>query len=290
LQDDTTLYRETIDNINKYGISVKKKYGQNFLKDTRVLDKIIAGAQIDSDDTVLEVGPGLGNLTKELAKIAGRVVAVEIDINLIEPLKEILRDYPNVSILQGDILDLLEKGLEPIVADKPYKVVANLPYYITTPIIMGFLESSNPPQSLTVMLQKEVAQRMKAAPCTKDYSALTLAVEYYADTYLVANVPRNCFIPRPNVDSAVLRLTRLKESPVRPINEEFLFKVIKASFAQRRKTLINALLNAKIGLESKETVSEALKAMGLADNIRGETLSLTQFSELSDILFKSTIN
>ena len=277
--------KNTIEVLNKYQFMFQKKFGQNFLIDTHVLEKIISAAGITKDDCVLEIGPGIGTMTQYLAENAGHVVAVEIDRNLIPILKETLADYDNVTVINEDILRVDIKALaEEYNGGKPIKVVANLPYYITTPIIMGLFESGVPIDNITVMVQKEVADRMKEGPGSKDYGALSLAVQYYAEPEIVANVPPNCFIPRPNVGSAVIRLTRHKEMPVEVKDPVLMFKIIRASFNQRRKTLQNGLGNAPELPYTKEQIAAAIAEMGLTPTIRGEALSLAQFAQLSDIL------
>ena len=277
--------KNTIEIIQKYEFMFQKKFGQNFLIDTHVLEKIISAAGITKNDCVLEIGPGIGTMTQYLAENAGHVVAVEIDRNLIPILKETLADYDNVTVINEDILRVDIKALaEEYNGGKPIKVVANLPYYITTPIIMGLFESGVPIDNITVMVQKEVADRMKGGPGSKDYGALSLAVQYYAEPEIVANVPPNCFIPRPNVGSAVIRLTRHKEMPVEVKDPALMFKIIRASFNQRRKTLQNGLGNASELPYTKEQIAAAIAEMGLTPTIRGEALSLAQFAQLSDIL------
>ena len=277
--------KNTIEIIQKYEFMFQKKFGQNFLIDTHVLEKIISAAGITKNDCVLEIGPGIGTMTQYLAENAGHVVAVEIDRNLIPILKETLADYDNVTVINEDILRVDIKALaEEYNGGKPIKVVANLPYYITTPIIMGLFESGVPIDNITVMVQKEVADRMKEGPGSEDYGALSLAVQYYAEPEIVANVPPNCFIPRPNVGSAVIRLTRHKEMPVEVKNPALMFKIIRASFNQRRKTLQNGLGNAPELPYTKEQIAAAIAEMGLTPTIRGEALSLAQFAQLSDIL------
>lgn len=277
--------KNTIEIIQKYEFMFQKKFGQNFLIDTHVLEKIISAAGITKNDCVLEIGPGIGTMTQYLAENAGHVVAVEIDRNLIPILKETLADYNNVTVINEDILRVDIKELaEEYNGGKPIKVVANLPYYITTPIIMGLFESGVPIDNITVMVQKEVADRMKEGPGSKDYGALSLAVQYYAEPEIVANVPPNCFIPRPNVGSAVIRLTRHKEMPVEVKDPALMFKIIRASFNQRRKTLQNGLGNAPELPYTKEQIAAAIAEMGLTPTIRGEALSLAQFAQLSDIL------
>ena len=277
--------KNTIEIIQKYEFMFQKKFGQNFLIDTHVLEKIISAAGITKNDCVLEIGPGIGTMTQYLAENAGHVVAVEIDRNLIPILKETLADYDNVTVINEDILRVDIKALaEEYNGGKPIKVVANLPYYITTPIIMGLFESGVPIDNITVMVQKEVADRMKEGPGSKDYGAPSLAVQYYAEPEIVANVPPNCFIPRPNVGSAVIRLTRHKEMPVEVKDPVLMFKIIRASFNQRRKTLQNGLGNAPELPYTKEQIAAAIAEMGLTPTIRGEALSLAQFAQLSDIL------
>lgn len=279
--------QNTIAVLQKYNFVFQKKFGQNFLIDTHVLDKIIGSAEITKDDFVLEIGPGIGTLTQYLAEAAGEVAAVEIDRKLIPILRETLSEYDNVTIINEDILkvDIRALALEKN-GGKPIKVVANLPYYITTPIIMGLFESHVPIDNITVMVQKEVAARMKVGPGSKDYGALSLAVQYYAEPYLVANVPANCFIPRPNVDSAVIRLTRHAGPVVSVDNEKLLFDIIRASFNQRRKTLQNGLKNSDLISASKEDIVEAIREVGLPETVRGEALTLEQFAALANILNK----
>lgn len=277
--------KNTIEIIQKYEFVFQKKFGQNFLIDTHVLEKIITAAGITKEDCVLEIGPGIGTMTQFLAEHARQVIAVEIDKNLIPILEETLEEYTNVTVINEDILKVDIKSLtEQYNGGHPIKVVANLPYYITTPIIMGLFESSVPIDNITVMVQKEVADRMQEGPGSKDYGALSLAVQYYARPEIVANVPPNCFIPRPGVGSAVIRLTRHREMPVRVKNPELMFKIIRASFNQRRKTLQNGLGNSTELPYSKEQVAAAIEKMGLPQSIRGEALTLSQFAELSDIL------
>ena len=277
--------QKTIEIIQKYEFVFQKKFGQNFLIDGRVLEKIMDAADISGDDFVLEIGPGIGTMTQYLAERARAVMAVEIDRNLIPILSETLKEYDNVSVLNADILKVdLTKVAEEKNEGRPIKVVANLPYYITTPIIMGLFESHVPVENITVMVQKEVADRMQAGPGTKDYGALSLAVQYYAEPYIAANVPPNCFMPRPKVGSAVIRLTRHKNPPVQADNEKLLFQLIRASFNQRRKTLQNGIKNYS-GLNfSKEEVAQALEQMGVSPTIRGEALTLEQFAQLSNLL------
>lgn len=274
----------TIETIKKYDFAFQKKFGQNFLIDSHVLDKIIAAAGVTKEDVVLEIGPGFGTMTQYLAEAAKEVIAVEIDKTLIPILHETLADYDNVTIINEDILKVdIAKLVEEKNDGKPIKVVANLPYYITTPIIMGLFESHVPLDNITVMVQKEVAQRMQAGPGTKDYGALSLAVQFYAEPYIVANVPPNCFIPRPNVGSAVIRLTKWENPPIAVKDEAFMFSLIRASFNQRRKTLQNSLVNGGIQI-TKEQVVDALEQMELSPTVRGEALTLEQFAQLSDIL------
>lgn len=277
--------KNTIEIIQKYEFMFQKKFGQNFLIDTHVLEKIIKAAGITKEDCVLEIGPGIGTMTQYLAESAGRVVAVEIDRNLIPILGETLADYDNVTVINEDILKVDIKALaDEYNGGRPIKVVANLPYYITTPIIMGLFESNVPIDNITVMVQKEVADRMKEGPGSKDYGALSLAVQYYAEPEIVANVPPNCFIPRPNVGSAVIRLTRHKTMPVEVKDPELMFRMIRASFNQRRKTLQNGLSNSPELSFTKEQIAGAIESLGLPAAVRGEALSLAQFAALSDIL------
>ncbi len=274
--------QNTIEILKKYEFRFQKKYGQNFLIDTHVLEKIIRAAQITKEDFVLEIGPGIGTMTQYLCESAREVVAVEIDSNLIPVLADTLSAYDNVTVMNEDILkvDICKLAQEKN-NGRPIKVVANLPYYITTPIIMELFESHVPIESITVMVQKEVAERMRALPGTKDYGALSLAVAYYAEADIVANVPPNCFMPRPNVGSAVIRLTRHSHPVVEVPDEKLLFKVIRASFNQRRKTLQNGLKNFEGFSYTKEQILSALEAAGLPENVRGETLSLEQFAEIA---------
>ena len=275
--------KETIQVIQKYQFAFQKKFGQNFLIDPHVLDKIIAAAQISKDDCVLEIGPGIGTLTQYLAENARQVVAVEIDSNLIPILEETLKDYPNVTVINEDILKVDMEGLaKEYNQGRPIKVAANLPYYITTPIIMSLFEQQVPVDNITVMVQKEVADRMQAGPGSKDYGALSLAVQYYASPYIVANVPPNCFIPRPNGGAAVLRLTRHKEPPVKVKDEKLMFRLIRASFNQRRKTLQNSLNNSPELSYTKEQIGQAIGSLGLGATVRGEALTLEQFGALAD--------
>ena len=273
----------TIEIIKKYDFAFQKRFGQNFLIDGRVIDKIIAAANITREDTVLEIGPGIGTMTQYLAEAAGQVIAVEIDKNLLPIYEETLADYDNVTIINNDILKVDIHELIKGKADK-VKVVANLPYYITTPIIMGLFENHIPAESITVMVQKEVADRMQSGPGSKDYGALSLAVQYYAEPYIVANVPPNCFMPRPNVGSAVIRLTSWEKPPVTVKDEKLMFKLIRASFNQRRKTLQNGINNSPDLSFTKEQVVSALREMGLPETVRGEALTLEQFAKLSDLL------
>ncbi|MEH2944259.1 16S rRNA (adenine(1518)-N(6)/adenine(1519)-N(6))-dimethyltransferase RsmA [Lachnospiraceae bacterium KK002] len=277
--------QNTIAVLQKYNFNFQKKFGQNFLIDTRVLEKIIQAAGITKEDFVLEIGPGIGTMTQYLCENAREVAAVEIDRNLIPILADTLRAYQNVEVLNEDILKVdINRLAQEKNQGRPIKVVANLPYYITTPIIMGLFESHVPVDSITIMVQKEVAERMQAGPGTKDYGALSLAVQYYARPEVVANVPPNCFIPRPKVGSAVIRLTRHREKAVEVQDENLMFRLIRASFNQRRKTLVNGLNNApELNLE-KQRIVNALAEMGLAPGIRGEALTLEQFAALSNLL------
>lgn len=273
--------KQTIEVIQKHNFSFKKSFGQNFLIDSHVIEKIIRAAEIGPEDNVLEIGPGIGTLTQYLAEAAGRVVAVEIDEKLIPVLGETLAEYDNVEVINQDILKC---DVDSIFEGRPFKVVANLPYYITTPIIMGLLEGKSHFDSLTVMIQKEVADRMKAGPGTKDYGALSLAVQYYAEPYLAANVPPNCFMPRPAVGSAVIRLKRRETPAVAVKDEKLLFKLIRAAFMERRKTLLNAVKNSRELDIPKERVEEVLTDLGIDTRIRGEALNLQQFALLADSL------
>ena len=278
--------QNTIEVLQKYNFNFQKKFGQNFLIDPHVLDKIIGAAGVTKEDMVLEIGPGIGTMTQYLAEAAREVVAVEIDTKLIPILEDTLKEYDNVTVLNEDILKVdIRKIAEEKNGGKPIKVVANLPYYITTPIIMGLFESEVPLDSITVMVQKEVADRMQVGPGTKDYGALSLAVQYYAEPYIVANVPPNCFMPRPNVGSAVIRLQVHKNPDIRVKDESLMFRIIRASFNQRRKTLQNSLSHdPQLGI-SKEVVARILEEMGLSATIRGEALSLQQFAQFSDLVF-----
>ena len=279
--------QNTIAVLQKYQFNFQKKFGQNFLIDTHVLDKIIAAADITKDDFVLEIGPGIGTMTQYLCENAREVAAVEIDKKLIPILEDTLSAYDNVTIINEDILKVdIAKLAKEKNGGNPIKVVANLPYYITTPIIMGLFESHVPIDSITVMVQKEVADRMQVGPGTKDYGALSLAVQYYAKPEIVANVPPNCFMPRPNVGSAVIRLTKHAEVPVDVEDEKFMFRIIRASFNQRRKTLANGLNNAPDIAVSKENIAKAIEELGVSASIRGEALTLEQFAKLSNILRK----
>ena len=279
--------QKTIEVLQKYDFTFKKKFGQNFLIDTHVLDKIISAAHITNEDMVLEIGPGIGTMTQYLAEAAGKVIAVEIDKNLIPILSDTLSEYQNVRIINEDVLKLdLRKLADEENGGKAIKVVANLPYYITTPIIMGLFENHVPVESITVMVQKEVADRMQTGPGSKDYGALSLAVQYYAEPYIVANVPPNCFMPRPKVGSAVIRLTRHKEPPVEVKDEKLMFDIIRASFNQRRKTLANGLNNSDKITCSKEIITEAIEKLGKGPSVRGEALSLQEFASLSNDIFE----
>lgn len=281
--------------LDKYHFSFRKKYGQNFLVDTHMLEKIVDCAQLSKEDYVLEIGPGIGTMTQYLAERAGKVIVVEIDGDLIPILEETLKDYDNVTIIHQDILkmDLHQLAVEHLAGEgekakyKSFKVVANLPYYITTPIIMNLLEKKVPLENITIMVQKEVAQRMQVGPGTKDYGALSLAVQYYAKPEIMVNVPPECFMPRPKVASTVIRLTLYSEPPIKVADPPYMFRLIKASFNQRRKTLANGLSN-DAGLHlTREKVVEALRQMNLSETIRGEALTLEQFGELAEKLEKS---
>ncbi len=275
----------TIEILQKYQFSFQKRFGQNFLIDTHVLDKIIRAADIGKDDMVLEIGPGIGTMTQYLAKEAGKVIAVEIDRNLIPILEDTLGGYDNVRIINEDVLKLdIHRLVWEENEGRPIKVVANLPYYITTPIIMGLFEEHVRVVSITVMVQKEVADRMQTGPGSKDYGALSLAVQYYADTYIVANVPPNCFMPRPKVGSAVIRLNRYEKPPVEVVDERLMFDIIRASFNQRRKTLANGLKNSDRLDFTKEAIMEAVERLGKGPGVRGEALTLEDFAGLSNYL------
>ena len=270
--------KKTIEVIQKYQFAFQKRFGQNFLIDAHVLEKIVSAAGITKDDCVLEIGPGIGTMTQYLAESAGQVIAVEIDTNLLPILADTLKDYSNVKVINQDILKVdINELVKEYNNGRPIKVVANLPYYITTPIIMGLFESN-----VTVMVQKEVADRMQVGPGSKDYGALSLAVQYYASPYIVANVPPNCFIPRPNVGSAVIRLTRYQEPPVQVKDPKLMFKLIRASFNQRRKTLQNGLNNSPEISFSKEEITKAIESLGVSPSVRGEALSLEQFAQLAN--------
>ena len=277
--------QNTIEVLQKYNFNFQKKFGQNFLIDEHVLDKIIRAAEITKDDYVLEIGPGIGTMTQYLACAAREVTAVEIDRALIPILEDTLKEYDNVSIINEDILkvDIAALAKEKN-GGRPIKAVANLPYYITTPIIMGLFESHVPLESITVMVQKEVADRMQVGPGTKDYGALSLAVQYYAEPYIVANVPPNCFMPRPAVGSAVIRLTRHQKPPVEVMDEKLMFRLIRASFNQRRKTLANGLKNSGELNLSKEVITAAIEKLGKGSSVRGEALDLEEFARLTNII------
>ena len=277
--------KKTIEVLQKYEFVFQKKYGQNFLIDTHVLDKIINAAEITEDDFVLEIGPGIGTMTQYLASRAREVFAVDIDKALIPILEDTLSEYENVTILNEDILKVdIRKLAEEHNQGRPIKVVANLPYYITTPIIMGLFEEEVPVESITVMVQKEVADRMQTGPGSKDYGALSLAVQYYASPYIVANVPPNCFMPRPKVGSAVIRLSRHEKPPVDVKDPRLMFRIIRASFNQRRKTLVNGLKNAQDLDFTKEEIERAVSACGFPAGIRGEALTLQNFADLANCL------
>lgn len=282
--------QNTIEILQKYHFTFQKKFGQNFLIDTHVLDKIIGSAEITEEDMVLEIGPGIGTMTQYLAQAAGKVVAVEIDKALIPILQDTLQEYENVQIINEDVLKVDIAALAEKENDgKPIKVVANLPYYITTPIIMGLFENHVPIKSITVMVQKEVADRMQVGPGTKDYGALSLAVQYYAKPYIVANVPPNCFMPRPKVGSAVICLERYTDPPVKVQDEKLMFRVIRASFNQRRKTLANGLKNSAEIDFTKEQIEAAIEKLGKGAAIRGEALTLEEFARLTDYLCEQSV-
>ena len=277
--------QNTIAVLQKYNFSFQKKFGQNFLIDTHVLDKIIRAAEITKDDYVLEIGPGIGTMTQYLANAARKVTAVEIDKSLIPILADTLQEYDNVSVINEDVLKVdIAKLAQEENGGRPIKVVANLPYYITTPIIMGLFESHVPVKSITVMVQKEVADRMQVGPGTKDYGALSLAVQYYARPYIVANVPPNCFMPRPKVGSAVIRLERYEEPPVQVEDEHLMFRIIRASFNQRRKTLVNGLVNSPEISFGKEEIISAVEKLEKGASVRGEALTLEEFAALSNFM------
>ena len=277
--------KNTVDVIKKYDFTFQKRFGQNFLIDEHVLDKIIDASMVGPEDGVIEIGPGIGTMTQLLAERAKKVIAIEIDKELIPILNDTLSEYDNASVIHSDVMKMdLNKLIEEEFPGMDVKVVANLPYYITTPIVMGLLENHVPVTSITIMIQKEVAQRMQALPGTKDYGALSLAVQYYADTYIAANVPPNCFMPRPKVGSSVIRLDIYKERRVSVNDEKLMFNLIRGAFNQRRKTLVNAVGNFA-GLDfSKEQIIEALKIVSLDENVRGEALSLEQFAALANAL------
>ncbi len=279
---EASLAYKTKQIIKKYEFNFKKNFGQNFLVDERVLDKIIAAADIGENDLVIEVGPGIGTLTQAMAKKAGKVISVEIDKTLVPILKELLEDYNNIEIINEDILKVDINELIAKHKGMNVKMVANLPYNITTPIIMNILEKHIPMDSLTVMIQKEVAYRMNAKPSTKDYGSLSLVAQYYCEPYLVANVPQNCFMPRPNVDSAVIKLNILDKPPVNVNNEEFMFEFIKAAFSQRRKTLVNCLSSNGTVKMTKEEIGNILNSLGYDERVRGESLSLEDYAKLTN--------
>ncbi len=277
--------QHTIAVLQKYNFHFQKKFGQNFLIDTHVLERIIDEAGITKDDFVIEIGPGIGTMTQYLCEAAGAVAAVEIDKNLIPILADTLSEYDNVEVIHNDILKVDIAALaDEKNGGRPIKIVANLPYYITTPIIMGLFESHVPIESITVMVQKEVADRMQCGPGSKDYGALSLAVQYYAKPEIVATVPPNCFMPRPNVGSAVIRLTRHESAPVDVADERLMFRLIRASFNQRRKTLVNGLKNSSDLNYTKEQIEAAITAIGQPLTIRGEALTLEQFAQLANEL------
>lgn len=279
--------KATLEVINKYGFAFQKRFGQNFLIDSNILENIVSAANITKEDFVLEIGPGIGTMTQYLCESARQVLAVEIDKMLIPILEDTLSEYDNVEVINQDVLKVDIKSLvEEKNNGRPIKVVANLPYYITTPIIMGLFESKVPIESITIMVQKEVADRMQTGPGSKDYGALSLAVQYYAEAKVMLNVSATCFMPRPNVDSAVIKLTRHQESPVEVKDESLMFRIIKASFNQRRKTLVNGLKNSSELDFSKEEITEAIKSIGKEENIRGEKLTLEEFAKLSNALGK----
>lgn len=283
---EASLAYKTKQIIKKYEFNFKKNFGQNFLVDERVLDKIVSAAEIDKNDLVIEVGPGIGTLTQAMAKRAGKVVSVEIDKTLVPILGELLADYDNIEIINEDILKVDINELIARHPDMSVKMAANLPYNITTPIIMNILEKHIPMESLTVMIQKEVAYRMNAKPSTKDYGSLSLVTQYYCEPYLVANVPQNCFMPRPNVDSAVIKLTILKEPRVTVKDEQFMFEFIKAAFSQRRKTLVNCIFSSSMLSLNKEELGKELNNLGYDERVRGESLTLEDYGKISDAMLQ----
>ncbi len=279
--------KKTIEVLQKYDFKFAKKFGQNFLIDEHVLGKIIDVAEINEDDCVLEIGPGIGTMTQALANAAGHVVTVEIDNKLIPILEDTLSEFSNVTVINDDIMKVdIGELVKKYNGGRPMKLVANLPYYITTPIIMSLLEKHVPLESITVMVQREVALRMQAGPGSKDYGALSLAVQYYGEPYLAANVPQNCFMPRPNVDSAVIHLKIYDKPPVEVKDERLMFLLIRASFAQRRKTLVNGVANSAELSFTKDQVASALEKMGIKADVRGETFTLTEFARLADTLME----
>lgn len=279
---EASLAYKTKQIIKKYEFNFKKNFGQNFLVDERVLDKIVSAANINENDLVIEVGPGIGTLTQAMAKKAGKVVSVEIDKTLVPILGDLLEDYDNIEIINEDILKVDINELINRHKGMNVKMAANLPYNITTPIIMNILEKHIPMESLTVMIQKEVAYRMNAKPSTKDYGSLSLVTQYYCEPYLVANVPQNCFMPRPNVDSAVIKLTILKEPRVKVRDEQFMFDFIKAAFSQRRKTLVNCIFSSSMLKLNKEELGKVLNELGYDERVRGESLTLEDYAKISD--------
>ena len=285
MEDLIASPQNTIAVLQKYDFQFKKQFGQNFLVDLHVLGKILRAAEIGSEDVCLEIGPGIGSLTQLMGEAAKRVISVEIDNRLIPLLEENLAAYDNIEIVNSDFMELdLPTFFEEKAIDRPVKVVANLPYYITTPIIMGLFESGVPLDSITVMVQEEVAKRMQAKPGTKDYGALSLAVQYYAEPTIAAYVPQNCFIPRPGVGSAVIHLKRRRELPVETKDEKLMFKLIRAAFGQRRKTLVNSVSGSPELTVSKDQILAALAKAGISEKIRGEALSLADFAKLADAL------
>ncbi|MBE6015827.1 MAG: 16S rRNA (adenine(1518)-N(6)/adenine(1519)-N(6))-dimethyltransferase RsmA [Lachnospiraceae bacterium] len=279
--------KSTMEIISKYNFNFKKDFGQNFLIDGNVLSRIVECAEVTGDDTVIEIGPGIGSMTQYLCRAAKHVIAIEIDKTLIPILEETLGEYDNIQIINEDVLKVDLKAIaEEYNGGRPVKVVANLPYYITTPIIMGLFEKDVPIDSITVMVQKEVADRMQVGPGTKDYGALSLAVQFYSKPHIVLNVSPECFVPKPKVGSAVIRMDKYDEPPIKAQDSKFMFKVIRAAFNQRRKTLVNALKNsAELSLD-KESIESAIRELGLSPTVRGEALTLEEFARLSDILYK----
>lgn len=281
--DRLSSHKATKSVVEKHNFKFSKSLGQNFLIDDNVIDKILNGARLSEGDNIIEVGPGIGTLTREMGKIADKVVAIEIDKSLIPILKETLGEFDNIEVVNNDILKVnIEELVKEKFDNKPIKLVANLPYYITTPIVMKFLEENIPVTDIVVMVQKEVADRMNAKPSTKDYGALSVAVQYYCDTEIVAKAPRHMFIPQPNVDSTVIGLHVREEKKYNVDNEDIFFKTVKASFGQRRKTLLNSL--GGLGFLNKDEIKEVLKQANIDEKRRGETLTIEEFATLSNVI------